>query len=82
MSAIDRHIQINRDYNLVVCIRCRRALAPGQGVFNHLRHIHHLAGDELKTIREYLALSTANDPKISPLARNRAIQIRQECQPT
>jgi hypothetical protein len=67
---MERHIHINAEYNLVVCIGCKRALTPDDGVVHHLRNKHKRKGTDLQEIKDYLDLGQANDPKTVRLPLN------------
>ncbi|KAL7903691.1 hypothetical protein GGI35DRAFT_492713 [Trichoderma velutinum] len=68
---MEGHIQINRTYNLVVCVKCKRALTPGDGAIAHLRNKHQTSGTILQNIKDYLALlEQARDPKTIELPAN------------
>jgi superfamily II DNA or RNA helicase len=67
---MDKHIQINGTYNLVICLKCERALTPGDGAISHLRGMHQVSGTDLKDIEDYLALGQANNPKTIELPTN------------
>lgn len=67
---MDKHIQINGTHNLVICLKCKRALTPGDGTICHLRGMHQVSGTDLKDIEDYLALGLANNPKTIELPTN------------
>ncbi|PON20626.1 hypothetical protein TGAM01_v210500 [Trichoderma gamsii] len=67
---MDKLIQINGTYNLVICLECKRALTPGNGAIDHLRNKHQASGTILQSIKDCLALGQANDPKTIQLPEN------------
>ncbi|KJK73291.1 hypothetical protein H634G_11612, partial [Metarhizium anisopliae BRIP 53293] len=67
---MERHVQINAAHNLVVCVKCKRAITPGDGAIDHLRNTHQLSGTVLKDIQDYLDLGQANNPKTVELPAN------------
>lgn len=71
---MDKHIQVNGAYNLVICLKCGRALTPGDGAISNLRGTHQVSGTDLKSIEDYLALGQANNPKTIELPTNGGLQ--------
>ena len=41
------------EYNVLLCLRCRRRVTVGDKVSVHLRNVHRMKGDELKAMVEY-----------------------------
>jgi hypothetical protein len=59
---MEQYIQINAEYNLVVCLAWRRALTPDDGAIRHLRK-HKVTGAALQEIKDFLDSGRANNPK-------------------
>lgn len=67
---MDKYIQVNGAYNLVICTKCKRALTPGDGAISHLRSKHQVSGTILNDIEDYLQLRQASNPKTIELPPN------------
>ncbi len=50
---MEQYIQINAEYNLVVCLSCQRALTPDKGAIRHLQNKHRVHGHALQDIKDF-----------------------------
>ena len=59
---MEQYILINAEYNLIVCLACRRTLTPDAGVIRHLRK-HQVNGADLQEIKDFLNKINAPEKK-------------------
>jgi superfamily II DNA or RNA helicase len=67
---MEQYIQVNAEYDLVVCLSCQRALTPDNGAIRHVQNKHGVKGDALQEIKDFFDTGQANNPKTIQLPPN------------
>lgn len=57
-------IQLNQDYQVLICRQCQAAVWPGAGIELYFRRQYQLKGGVLKDIKDYFSTLELADPKI------------------
>ncbi|KAM7213661.1 hypothetical protein V8F06_010982 [Rhypophila decipiens] len=58
-------IQLNQDYQMLICLPCQAAVRPGNSTESHFRQKHQLKGQVLKDIKDYYGTLELADPKLA-----------------
>jgi hypothetical protein len=58
-------IQLNQDYQILICRLCQAAVRPGSSIESHFRQKHQLKGQVLKDIKDYYGTLELADPKLA-----------------
>jgi hypothetical protein len=61
-------VQLNQDYQILVCRLCQAAIRPSSSIELHFRRQHQLKGQVLKDIKDYYGTLELADP--SPTVQN------------
>ncbi|KAJ0357932.1 hypothetical protein COL26b_014517, partial [Colletotrichum chrysophilum] len=56
-------IEINEEYRMLICCKCKAAVRPRRGIESYFRHEHQLKGDVLRDIKDYYSRMDLADPK-------------------
>ena len=56
-------VQLNQDYQILICRLCQAAVRPGSSIESHFRRQHQLKGQVLKDIIDYYGALELADPK-------------------
>ncbi|KAH7231127.1 hypothetical protein BKA59DRAFT_560540 [Fusarium tricinctum] len=69
-------IQLNQDYQILICRLCQAAIRPGSSIELHFRRQHQLKGQVLKGIKDYYSTLELVDPKlaVTPKDNSQAIE--------
>ncbi|KAG8664393.1 hypothetical protein FPOAC2_13337 [Fusarium poae] len=70
-------IQLNQDYQILICRSCQAAVRPGPGIESHFRHEHQLKGQVLKDIKDYYGMLELADPKLTALPEDNSPAIKE-----
>lgn len=60
-------LYILRDYRVLICLICKAAIQPGQGIESHFRHLHKIKGNTLREMMTFCAGWTFEDPQATAL---------------
>jgi hypothetical protein len=58
-------IQLNQDYQILICRLCQAAIRPGRTIESHYRYVHQLKGQVLKDIKDYYGTLELADPTLT-----------------
>ncbi|KAG8664772.1 uncharacterized protein FPOAC1_013552 [Fusarium poae] len=58
-------VQLNQDYQILICRLCQSAVRPGSSIELHFRRQHQLKGQILKDIKDYYSTLELADPKLA-----------------
>jgi hypothetical protein len=58
-------VQLNQDYQILICRLCQAAVRPGSSIESHFRRQHQLKGQVLKDIKDYYGTLELADPKLT-----------------
>jgi hypothetical protein len=58
-------VQLNQDYQILVCRLCQAAIRPGSSIELHFRRQHQLKCQVLKDIKDYYSTLELADPKLA-----------------
>jgi hypothetical protein len=70
-------IQLNQDYQILICRLCRAAVRPDASINSHFRRQHQLKGRVLKDIKDYFSTFELADPTLIPLLDDNSLAIEQ-----
>jgi hypothetical protein len=58
-------IQLNQDYQILICRLCQSAVRPGNSIKSHFRQKHQLKGQMLRDIKDYYGTLALAGPKLT-----------------
>ncbi|KAL9563895.1 hypothetical protein ACKAV7_011930 [Fusarium commune] len=67
---MDDIVQLNQDYQILVCRLCQAAIRPGSSIELHFRRQHQLKGQVLKDIKDYYGTLELADPKLAAIPKD------------
>ncbi|KAI3587208.1 hypothetical protein IWW34DRAFT_825382 [Fusarium oxysporum f. sp. albedinis] len=70
-------IQLNQDYQILLCRLCQAAVRLGLGIESHFRQKHQLKGQVLKDIKDYFGTLELADPKLTTVPEDNSPAIEQ-----
>jgi hypothetical protein len=70
-------IQLNQDYQILICRLCQAAVRPGSSIETHFRQKHLLKGQVLKDIKDYYGTLELADPKLAATPEDNSEAIEQ-----
>ncbi|EXK77042.1 hypothetical protein FOQG_18233 [Fusarium oxysporum f. sp. raphani 54005] len=70
-------IQLNPDYQILICRLCQAAVRPGAGIESHFRFVHQLKGQVLKDIKDYFSTLELADPKLIAVPEDNSPAVEQ-----
>ncbi|KAF6517699.1 hypothetical protein HZS61_003260 [Fusarium oxysporum f. sp. conglutinans] len=70
-------IQLNQDYQILICRLCQAAVRPGSSIETHFRQKHLLKGQVLKDIKDYYGTLELADPKLAATLEDNSEAIEQ-----
>ncbi|GKU07275.1 unnamed protein product [Fusarium langsethiae] len=70
-------VQLNQDYQILVCRLCQAAIRPGSSIELHFRRQHQLKGQVLKDIKDYYSTLELADPKLAVIPEDGSQAIDQ-----
>jgi hypothetical protein len=70
-------VQLNQDYQILVCRLCQAAIRPGSSIELHFRRQHQLKGQVLKDIKDYYGTLELADPKLAAIPKDNSQAIDQ-----
>ncbi|GKU10457.1 unnamed protein product, partial [Fusarium langsethiae] len=70
-------IQLNQEYQILICRLCQSAVRPGSSIELHFRRQHQLKGQLLKDIKDYYGTLELADPKLAATPEDNSEAIEQ-----
>ncbi|EGU82051.1 hypothetical protein FOPG_18474 [Fusarium oxysporum f. sp. conglutinans race 2 54008] len=70
-------VQLNQDYQILICRLCQAGVQPGAGIESHFRFVHQLKGQVLKDIKNYFSTLELADPKLIAVPEDNSPVIEQ-----
>jgi hypothetical protein len=74
---MEDYVQLNQDYQILICRLCQAAICPGARIESHFRYVHQLKGQELKDIKNYYGTLELADPKLAAIPEDNSQAIEQ-----
>ncbi|KAF4421770.1 recQ family helicase [Fusarium austroafricanum] len=74
---MEDYVQLNHDYQILICRLCQVAVRPGSGIESHFRRKHQLKGQILKDIKDYYSTLELADLKLIAVPEDNSPAIKQ-----
>jgi hypothetical protein len=68
-------IQLNQEYQILICRLRQAAIRPGAGIESHFRYVHQLKGQVLKDIKDYYGTLEVADPTLTATSEDNSQAI-------